>query len=403
MSGPRALVDIVSTPPPWRTWPETEAVLTALDKVGGTARFVGGCVRDALLGLSTTDIDICTDLKPEDVVAALESVQIRAIPTGIDHGTITAVLGEHSFEITTLRVDVISHGRHADVAFTGDWKQDAARRDFTVNAIYLDRNGEIFDPAGGLNDLQAGKIRFIGKAEDRIREDRLRVLRYFRFFARLGEDKPDPEALEACRAAAGQLDKLSIERIRKELLLLLATNQPFTSVQLMAETGVLTAILEQEPDLGLLRSLLSLPVGSDEIQRLAALLGGAQSPIEATAERLKFSNRQKKRLAALSGQDVSENLPPQDRATALYQLGAEAFADQALLLWARDPKNSEFTAYLEDARNWSAPIFPVAGADLLDRGMESGPELGRQLKELESEWINSGFTASKADLLKRLT
>ncbi|PHQ68758.1 MAG: CCA tRNA nucleotidyltransferase [Sneathiella sp.] len=397
------LVDIAAVPPLWKTWPETDRVVTTLENAGGTARFVGGCVRDALLGLDTVDVDICTDLTPEKVMAALEKASIKAIPTGIDHGTVTAVLGKHHFEITTLRVDVKSHGRHADVAFTQDWEQDATRRDFTINAIYMDREGQLFDPIGGIKDLKSGSVRFIGKAEDRIREDYLRVLRYFRFFARFSNRNPDPVALAACRAASGNLGNLSAERIRKEFLSLLSTDAPGLSIELMADTGILKALIGPDLDLALFQALISLSVPSDEMQRLASLLGGARGKIEQVVDRLRLSGRQKKRLISMAEQDISDGMSKQDRAAALYRLGPATFTDQTILLWARNSDNAEFAIYLEEARGWSSPTFPVTGTDLLARGREAGPEMGRQLAALEDIWVTSGFTATKAQLLDRLT
>ncbi|WP_288901217.1 CCA tRNA nucleotidyltransferase [uncultured Sneathiella sp.] len=393
------LVDIYSHPPPWRKWPETQAVLDALINEGGAVRFVGGCVRDALLGLATDDIDIATDLLPGAVVQGLERAGIKALPTGLDHGTITAVLNKRHFEVTTLRVDVVSHGRHAEIAFTQDWERDAKRRDFTFNALYLDPAGELVDPVGGLADLAVCHVRFIGNAEDRIREDRLRVLRYFRFYARFGDNNPDEHAVRACTKAARQLGQLSVERVQKELFLLLDSENPGPALELMDDTGVLAAIIDGPADKGRLKSLLSLDVPSDGLLRFAALLGGDKERALHLATKLRFSNKQKDRLAVMCAGDVVADMPASTRKEVLYKIGKAGFLEQTLLLWASLGPNHKLDAYLEEASCWTAPEFPVTGQDLLSRGIGEGEKLGRMLKEMESRWIASGFRRTKAELL----
>lgn len=395
----RQLVDIHKHPPLWRRWPETEAVLEALTVGGGSARFVGGCVRDSLLGVETEDIDIATDLLPESVVTHLERAGITAIPTGIDHGTVTAVIGKKHFEITTLRVDTKSHGRHADVAFTDDWEQDAKRRDFTFNALYLDPAGKLVDPVGGLVDLTAGYVRFIGSAKERIREDRLRVLRYFRFYARFGADNPDEEALKACMNSANELGNLSAERVRKELLLLLAAENPYPALLLMSKAGVLEALVGPvEPPK--LKLLLSLNIESDAVQRFTVLLNGNQELLQVVADKLRFSNKQKERISVMCGGYVKADMSRRAREVALYQLGPQGFIDQTLMLWVHLGLQHDLTAYLEDAHRWTAPIFPVSGGELLAHGMEEGEALGRLLKRMEARWIDSGFKLSKSALIR---
>ncbi|MAZ02692.1 MAG: hypothetical protein CMN56_06100 [Sneathiella sp.] len=398
MPGSRQLVDIHKHPPPWRRWPETEVILEALITGGGSARFVGGCVRDSLLGVETEDIDIATDILPETVVVRLEKSGITAIPTGIDHGTVTAAIGKRHFEITTLRVDTQSHGRHADVAFTGDWEQDAKRRDFTFNALYLDPTGELADPVGGLADLTAGYVRFIDRAEDRIREDRLRVLRYFRFYARFGANNPDEDALKACANSANDLGNLSAERVQKELLLLLATEDPYPALVLMSKAGVLDALVGPV-DLPKLKLLLSLNVESDALQRFTVLLNGNRKSLQALADKLRFSNKQKERISVMCGGQVAADMSPEAREVALYELGSQGFIDQTLMLWVNLGPQYALTAYLEDAQHWTAPVFPVSGGDLLAQGMEEGMALGRLLKQMEARWIDSGFKMSKSALI----
>ncbi|MCC3306473.1 CCA tRNA nucleotidyltransferase [Sneathiella sp. HT1-7] len=394
------LADIFTHPPLWRSWPETQAIIDALKNEGGVARFVGGCVRDALLGLETEDIDIATDLLPGAVIQGLERAGITALPTGLDHGTITAVLNKRHFEITTLRVDVVAHGRHADIAFTQDWERDAERRDFTFNALYLDPEGELVDPVGGLADLASAHVRFIGNAADRIREDYLRVLRYFRFYARFGDENPDEHALRACANAASQLDQLSAERVQKELLLLLGTNNPVPAITLMEETGVLTAVLNGPADVSRLNGMLSLSRPSDAILRFSALLQGKKERVLKVAEKLRFSNKQKERLSMMCGNEVEIDMPPSACRELLYKIGKTGFVDQTLLLWSTLGTDAKLEAYLKEADQWSAPQFPVTGRDLLNLGVEEGAMLGKLLKKMEESWIASGFTRTKADLIQ---
>ena len=392
------LVDILQTPPPWRSWPETIAVIDALKAEGGTARFVGGCVRDALLGLATEDIDIATDLLPGRVIQGLKRAGIKALPTGLDHGTITAVTGKRHFEITTLRVDLVGHGRHADIAFTHDWELDAGRRDFTFNALYLDPKGKLIDPVGGLKDLKVRHVCFIGNADDRIREDRLRVLRYFRFYARFGDNNPDKNALSACERAAGELGNLSAERVQKELLLLLGTKNPGPALELMEETGVLRAVTGPAHNLQRFKALLSLQVETDAVQRFAALMGGAGDEILDLAERLRLSNKQKLRLERMCDLDVTENMSKSERDEVLYHLGTEGFIDQTILLWAKLGPDHDLSDFLAQAATWRKPEFPVTGVDLLGHGFAEGEKLGTVLKAMEKRWVSSGFKISKADL-----
>src|SRR5207248_5127330 len=259
-------------PQPWIEEPATRAVLAALKEADIAARFVGGCVRDAILGRPIADIDLATPARPEEVIAALEKAGIKAVPTGIAHGTVTAVVPPRHFEITTLRRDVETYGRHAKVAFDADWAEDAARRDFTINAIDLDPDGTLHDPAGGLADLAAHRVRFVGEAAKRIAEDVLRVLRYYRFEARFGTGTGDAEARAACRAAVPLLPRLSAERVARELLRLLGVPNPVPALRMMAQDGVLAAILRKATRLDRLEHLISLEAQADPLRRLAALV-----------------------------------------------------------------------------------------------------------------------------------
>ncbi|MBV9018677.1 MAG: CCA tRNA nucleotidyltransferase, partial [Alphaproteobacteria bacterium] len=284
-------------PQPWMTAPQTRAVIDALADARIEARFVGGCVRDALLGRSIADIDVATPARPEEIVAALEKARIKTVPTGIEHGTITAVVSEPAppkhFEITTLRRDVETYGRRARVAFDADWSEDAARRDFTINAIYLDPDGTVHDPVGGLADLEAHLVRFVGEPAQRIAEDVLRVLRYYRFEARFGTGKGDAAARAACRAAVPLLAKLSAERIAGELLRLLAVADPLPTLRMMADDGVLAAIVPEAMRLDRLQRLSAFDPKPDPLRRLAALITADAAGAAALAERLRLSNEQR--------------------------------------------------------------------------------------------------------------
>src|SRR5882762_3342726 len=286
------------------TAPPTLALLKALADARIKARFVGGCVRDALLRRPIADVDLATPARPEEVVAALEKARIKAVPTGIEHGTVTAVFnspGPHRhFEITTLRRDVETDGRRALVAFDADWAEDAARRDFTINAIYLDPDGTLHDPVGGIADLEAHRVRFVGEPAQRIAEDVLRVLRYYRFEARFGTGTGDPEARAACHAAAPLLPNLSAERVAQELLRLLAVPDPLPALRMMAEDGVLAAILPEATRLDRLQRLIALEPMPDPLCRLAALIEVDAAGAAALAERLRLSNEQRDRLAGLA-------------------------------------------------------------------------------------------------------
>ncbi len=388
-------------PPPWRHWPETEKILATFFDAGANAWFVGGCVRDAMLGIETDDIDICTDLHPKTVMQVLAEADIKVIPTGLDHGTVTAVVNKRHFEITTLRQDVRSHGRHADVSFTTDLIEDAGRRDFTFNALYLTPHDDLIDPFEGLADLTAGRVRFIGRAADRIREDRLRILRFFRFFARFGKLPPDQEAIDACKAARADLKQLSVERVYKELMLLLGTANPVPALNLMKQTGILSELFGSQVTLDLLKALMKLPIQSDELIKFACLFNLKSEDVLSAAAHLRMSAKSKDRLAQMCRQDLPQCFSKQDLAAALYRQGAKPITDQIVLRWAKSGTSDELAAALDYAENWKVPVFPVKGMDLLALGASSGPDLGRTLTDLEDQWIASDFKMTKTDLLDR--
>lgn len=387
---------------PWMTAPETVKVMTAL----GTARFVGGVVRNALLGKPINDIDIATPHEPSKVRALLQAAGIKAVPTGIDHGTITAVVDGKPFEVTTLRRDVETDGRRAVVSFTKDWALDAQRRDFTMNALYADVTGAVFDCVGGVRDLEAGKVRFVGDAVTRIREDYLRILRLFRFHAWYGSGPLDGEAVFAAEKEKAGLASLSGERIAKEMLKLLEAENPFFAVNAMAETGVLKQVVPGEPDLLRLRRMAAadaaLGMAPDGILRLATLLPPASSMLAAQviAARWKLSNAQSARLLDLAAApDIGVGYRHEDAAKALYHLGPERFADRVRFSVARQTRSdSEWRGLLDLTKTYQRPHFPYSGRDVLAAGIPKGPVIGQILAEVESWWIENGFPSDPAAL-----
>ncbi|MET0251603.1 MAG: CCA tRNA nucleotidyltransferase [Novosphingobium sp.] len=371
-------------PAPWTRREDLAALIAALDPHGGEARYVGGAVRDTLLGSEVADIDIATRLVPDEVTARLAAAGIRAVPTGIAHGTVTAVLPQGNAEITTLRRDVSTDGRRATVAFAQAWEDDAARRDFTINALYADpRSLELFDYFGGVTDLAARQVRFIGEAEARIREDHLRILRYFRFQARFGADA-DPAAEAACAALAPSLKALSRERVGWELLALLALPDPAPTVARMAELGVLGQVLP-DTEVTALTALVVAErregVPPDAVRRLAALLPPVPALAEQTAARLRLSLAQKKRLVSAAARgEPPGSLPPGERALA-YRIGHAEALDRLLLA-------GESTAALA---GWEKPTFPLKGGAIVARGVGAGPEVARLLQAVEARWVAEGF------------
>lgn len=393
----------------WMTAPETQAVVAALTRDGGQVRFVGGCVRDALLGREVKDVDLATPDPPEVVIERLEAAGIRAIPTGIEHGTVTAVIGGKHFEITTLRKDVESFGRRARVAFTADWDADAARRDFTINALSADPDGTLHDPFGGLADLAAGRVRFVGEPEARIREDVLRLLRFFRFHAYYGRGAPDAAALDACARLADLLPTLSGERIAGETMRLMLAPDPASTIELMIETGVLAHVLPEFTEVARLRFLVVIEddLGDrDALRRMAALIAtGAVDRACDVARRLRLSNADSERLAAMVGPPVrvTPDLDARERRQALRRLGAPLFRDLVLLDWAETAGDATgHRELLAEAAAWTPVVLPVRGQDVLDLGIPPGPEVGRLLTAVEQWWEANDYRPGRAECLERL-
>ncbi|MXO61380.1 CCA tRNA nucleotidyltransferase [Altererythrobacter salegens] len=367
----------------WMAREDLAALVAALGP--GTMRWVGGAVRDTLLGHAVKDIDAATPLEPAEVVTRLDAAKIRSVPTGIDHGTITAILDGGPVEITTLRHDVSTDGRRATVKFASEWKDDAARRDFTINALYADPvTGEVFDYFGGMADLQTGRVRFIGDARERIREDHLRVLRYYRFQARFGADL-DPEAEAACIELAPMLKGLSRERVGWELQNLLEIADPVATVRRMYDTGVLGVVLPEVADEGI-AAFVAL-VGAEHeaglppspLRRLAALLPADEKAASQVASRLRLSTANKKRLTIAA----RRNGAPGDPHVLAYRLGREAAIDR-LLLAGEDPS---------PLSGWDIPELPLKGGEIVARGIAAGPEVARVLQAVEERWIAEGFPA----------
>ena len=359
-------------------------LLAALGSSEGLTRYVGGAIRDDLLQLPVSDIDLATRIAPEEVIRRLEKAKIKAVPTGIDHGTVTAVSDGHPFEITTLRRDVSTDGRRATVAFTDDWQEDAARRDFTINALSADpETGELFDYFGGLADLEQRHIRFIGDPLQRIAEDHLRILRFFRFHARFDAGEPDAAALEACTTRANDLMGLSRERIADELLKLLAVTDPSATVAIMLDRAILKPVLpeisvERLEDLKrLINTETAAAIEPDPLRRLAALLPHDVEIAEAVAARLRLSNKAKKRLACAAA--VMEEPP----LAVAYRFGNQCAVDR-LLLAGRAAEAAEVAG-------WHSPRLPIRGGQLIKRGLAEGPLVAKTLRRIEEDWVNAGF------------
>jgi poly(A) polymerase len=367
----------------WRDRSGLAELAAVLGANRGGARFVGGAVRDTLLGLDVADVDLATRHPPEQVLALLREAGIKGVPTGLAHGTITAVLPSGPVEVTTLRRDVATDGRHAIVAFTDDWREDAARRDFTINALFADPlTGEVFDYFGGLDDLPARRIRFIGDPRQRIAEDHLRILRFFRFLARFG-DEPDASALEACTARANDLMALSRERIRDEMLKLLVARDAPKVLALMLRQGILLPVLPEitsaDPLTRLAAREAEAGVTPHPLRRLAVLLAPAE--VDTVAARLKLSNAERKRLVAMIVPVTSERVDE-----LVYRSGQEGAVDRLLL-------SDRPIADVALALTTIAPAFPITGGMLVERGLRRGPDVARTLRAIEDRWIAAEFPA----------
>jgi poly(A) polymerase len=375
-------------------------LLAVLDRDGEEARAIGGAVRDALLGKEPHEIDVATTARPAEVIRRAEAAGFKAVPTGIDHGTVTIVIDGRPFEVTTLREDVETFGRKANVRFGRDWRSDAERRDFTINAFSVSADGTVHDYVGGLADLASRRVRFIGKAATRIAEDYLRILRFFRFHAAYGEGPPHPAGLHAAIVAREGLERLSRERIRMELMKLLVAPRAVPTLAVMAEVGVLGRVLGGVPLLASMSNLVKLETAleltTDPVRRLGALGVQVVEDAERLVQRLRLSNAEHARLTAMADGwwRIAPAMVEQGGRALLYRLGPARFTDRVLLAWARSAAGTADSAWHELAtlpQRWTAPTFPLKAAHFVKRGVPKGPRLGAALRAAEEAWIAAGF------------
>jgi poly(A) polymerase len=391
----------------WLTSGALPRLLAVLDCDGEEARAVGGAVRNALLGVPVMEVDVATTAVPDEVVKRVTAGGFKAVPTGIEHGTVTVVIDKHPFEVTTLRKDVETFGRHAKVEFGRDWKADAERRDFTINALSVTLDGTVYDYAGGLDDLAHRRVRFIGDAAKRIEEDYLRILRFFRFHAAYGAGHPDATSLAACIAARKGLDQLSRERVRMELLKLLVAPHATATLAVMAHAGLLLLVLGGVPYLADFENVAKVEAATgatpDAVRRLGALGVVIAEDAERLWQRLRLTNNEHERLASMAEgwRRISPAFGDNAAKALLYRLNAQHFTDHALLGWARSEANAHDTKWHELAtlpQRWTAPEFPLKGADFMKRGVAQGPALGAALAAAERAWIAAGFTQERRAL-----
>jgi len=385
-------------------------LLARLDRDGEEARVVGGAVRNALLHLAVNEVDVATTAVPDEVVRRVEAAGWKVVPTGIEHGTVTVVIGGTPFEVTTLRQDVETYGRKAKVVFGRDWTADAQRRDFTVNALSATADGTVYDYVGGLADIDARRVRFIGDPAKRIAEDYLRILRFFRFHAWYGVGAPDPTGLHACIAARDGLATLSRERVRMELLKLMLAPHATPALAVMAESGLLVTVLGGVPLLAsyenMVKAEAAMALAADAVRRLGALGVFVSEDADRLAERLRLSNVEAERLKALDRWwrvSPAAGTTQGDHAARalLYHLGPESFVDRVLIAWSRSRAGAADRPWHELAglpQRWTAPVFPIKAADLMSRGLAAGPQLGAALRLGEELWIEANFPADRAAL-----
>lgn len=404
----------------WFSKPGLQRIFSLLNADGGEARVVGGAVRNALMGLPVGDIDMATTLPPQDVVERAKDAGIKAVPTGIDHGTVTLVVDGEGYEVTTLRRDVTTDGRHAEVAFGTDWKEDAERRDLTINALYADASGEVIDLIGGLADIETKTVRFIGDAATRIAEDHLRILRFFRFFAYYGSGRPDADGLRASARAKDKLSTLSAERVWSEMKKLLSADDPSRALLWMRQAGVLAQILPETEKWGidsihgLVATEQALGWKPDPMLRLASIIPPDAERVTALSSRLRMSKNEAGRLdqwAKAPAVDPSLAETALDR--LLYRQGVEGVKTRLKLALSSAradmsagetamQKIAKLSTLLARAEKFNKPSFPISGADVLAAGLPAGPQVGEVLSELEAAWVDGNFAADRETLLARL-
>jgi poly(A) polymerase len=390
----------------WLKEGQVARLLELLGSDGEEARAVGGAVRNELMDRPVGEIDVATTADPSEVIRRVEAAGYKAVPTGVEHGTVTVVIDGRPFEVTTLRVDVETFGRKAKVLFGRDWAKDAERRDFTINGLSVSADGKIHDYVGGFADISAKKVRFIDDPEKRIAEDYLRILRFFRFHAEYAEGPLDPASLLACIRGRGGLDQLSRERVRMEILKLIAGPHPAPTLAVMAECGILEAVLGGAPYLASFENVVkaeaTLGIEPDATRRLGALGVWVLEDAERLAERLRLSNAEVERLLKL---EYWWRVKPADGAhagrTLLYLLGEVSFVDRVLVAWSRSDAGVADKAWQEFAtlpQRWTAPRFPLRATDFVNRGVPKGPAMGVALRAAEQAWIDGDFPSEPVSI-----
>ena len=388
-------------------------IFSLLNEKEDTARFVGGCVRDSIIGLKTNDIDIATKLNPEDVVKILGSESIKVIPTGIDHGTVSVFSKDFNFEITTLRSDISTDGRHAEVIFSDSWEEDSLRRDFTINSIYLKQNGELYDPHNGIQNLKDKKIIFIGNPDERINEDYLRILRFFRFNAFYGNNnlKLSSDSIKACIKNKNKIKKLSSERVQNEFFKILNSSDPYFIVSIMRKIEILDLLFEHKVETKIFKKLLLIEkensFSKNHILRFASLALKNKKINSNNFQMFNFSKKERKELCLLTNQEfeIHNKLNKSDIKKILYSIDRKTLKDMAKLSWALSNNrvtNKNWKNVLSQIDKVAIPIFPLKAKDILDYGLEEGPIIGEILKKVEQDWIDSNFEHNKEDLLFKL-
>lgn len=393
---------------PWLRGGGLPRLLDVLNRDGEEARVVGGAVRNAVIGLPVAEIDVATTALPEEVVKRASEAGFKPVPTGIEHGTVTVVIGGEPFEVTTLRRDIETDGRHAKVAFGRDWQEDARRRDFTINALSAGRDGKVYDYVGGLADLDKRRVRFIGDPQKRIEEDYLRILRFFRFHASYSEGgHPDTEGLAACIAGRDGLDQLSRERVRMEMMKLVIAQHAVPTLIAMADSGLLLRVLGGVSYLGAFENMAKVEAAAglapNAVRRLGALAAAVVEDAERLWQKLRLANAEHERLASMAEhwRDISPAKGEQAARALLYRLRAQHFTDRVLLAWARSEATAHDQAWHALAslpQRWTPPAFPLKAADFIARGVEKGPALGAALTAAEEAWIAAGFPEDAEEL-----
>jgi len=404
----------------WLRSKPLQALFAALNRDGGEVRVVGGAVRNTLLGTKVSDVDLATTHLPEQTVRLAKEAGFKPVPTGIEHGTITVVVQGQPFEVTTLRKDIETNGRHAKVAFGTDWKTDAERRDFTINALYATADGDVIDYVGGLTDIETKTLRFIGDAEERIREDYLRILRFFRFFAWYGSGRPETDGLRASARLKDGLNQLSAERVWSELKKLLSAPDPSRAMLWMRQSGVLSAILPESEKWGidtihgLVRAEADLDWQVDALLRLESIVPPDAARMTELGKRLKMSNAERARLEAWARADaIKSETSEQALKKLIYRGSSQAVNDRIRLAYASARQEAAasdeamiraggYSRLLDAVEKYEPLVFPVTGGDLLSLGIEKGPGLGEALRGLETLWIDSGFSLDREALLDKL-